>query len=77
MKCGEGSDFMRALIGSFLVLCFVNSPASAHHYFDEGLGFLHNNALVINHSIMVIFGLIAIVTLIMSFNRIWLSKTKS
>ena len=46
---------MRALIGSFLVLCFVNWPASAHHYFDEGLGFLHNNALVINHSIMVIF----------------------
>ena len=31
---------MRALIGSFLVLCFVNRPASAHHYFDEGLGLI-------------------------------------
>ena len=68
---------MRALIGSFLVLCFVNRPASTHHYFDEGLGFLHNKALVVNHSIMVIFDLIAIVTLIMSLTRIWLSKTKS
>ena len=77
MKCGDESDFMRALIGSFLVLYFVNWPPSAHHYFDEGLGFLHNNAFAVNHSIMVIFGLIAIVTLIMSFNRIWLSKTKS
>ena len=68
---------MRALIGSFLVLCFVNRPASAHHYFDEGLGFLHNKALVVNHSIMVIFDLIATGILIMSCKRIWLSKMKS
>ena len=68
---------MRALIGSFLVLYFVNWPPSAHHYFDEGLGFLHNNALVVNHSSMVIFGLIASGILIMSFKRIWLSETKS
>ena len=64
---------MRELIVSFLVLCFVNWPASAHHYFDEGLGFLHNNAFVVNHSIMVIFGLIATAISIMSFRRIWLS----
>ena len=39
---------MKALIGSFLVLCFVNWPASAHHHYDEGLGFLHNNSLCQN-----------------------------
>ena len=73
MRCGDGNDFIRALIGSFLVLCFVNRPASAHHYFNEGLGFLHNNAFVVNHIIMVIFGLIATAISIMSFRRIWLS----
>ena len=68
---------MRALIGSFLVLCFVNWPASAHHYFGEGLGFLHSGSLVVDTSIIVIFGLIVTASLIMSFKRIWIVKTKS
>ena len=68
---------MRALIGSFLVLCFMNWPASAHHHYDEGLGFLHNNSLVANNNIIVIFGLIVIVAFIMSFKLIWTSKTKA
>lgn len=68
---------MRALIGSFLVVFFLNWPASAHHHYDEGLGFLHNNSLVANNSIIVIFGLIGIVAFIMSFKRIWTHKTKA
>ena len=68
---------MRALIGSFLVVLFLNWPASAHHYYDEGLGFLHNNSLVAINSIIVIFGLIVIVAFIMSFKRIWTYKTKA
>ena len=67
---------MKALIGSFLVLCFVNWPASAHHLYDEGLGFLHNNSLVGNNSIIVIFGLIVTAAFMMSFLYIWISKTK-
>ena len=68
---------MRALIGSFLVLCFMNWPASAHHYFDEGLGVLYNNLLVVNDSMMVTFGLMVTAAFIMSFKRIWISKTKA
>ena len=68
---------MRALIGSFLVVLFLNWPASAHHHYDEGLGFLHNNSIVANNSIIVIFGLIVIVAFIMSFKRIWTHKTKA
>ena len=68
---------MRALIGSFLVVFFLNWSASAHHYYDEGLGFLHNNSLVANNSIIVIFGLIVIVAFIVSFKRIWTYKTKA
>jgi len=68
---------MRALIGSFLVVFFLNWPASAHHHYDEGLGFLHNNSLVANNNIIVIFGLIVTSALIMSFKRIWIVKTKS
>ena len=68
---------MRALIWSFLVLCFMNWPASAHHHYDEGLGFLHNNSLVVNNCIIVIFGLIVAAAFIMSFKCIWISKTKS
>ena len=67
---------MKALIGSFLVLCFVNWPASAHHRYDEGLGFLHNNSLVVNNSIILIFGLIVIAAFMMSFLFIPISKTK-
>ena len=67
---------MKALIGSFLVLCFVNWPASAHHHYDEGLGFLHNNSLVVNNSIILIFGLIVIAAFMMSFLFIPISKTK-
>ena len=58
---------MKACIGSFLALCFVNWPASAHHHYDEGLGFLHNNSLVVSNSIIVIFGLIVSVAVMMSF----------
>ena len=68
---------MRALIGSLLVLCFVNWQASAHHYFDEGLGFLHSSSLVVDASIIMIFGLMVTVALIISFKRIWIVKTKS
>ena len=68
---------MRALIGSFLVVFFLNWPASAHHHYDEGLGFLHSNSLVVNNSIIVIFGLIVTAALIMLFKRIWVSRAKS
>lgn len=68
---------MRALIGSFLVVFFLNWPAIAHHQYDEGLGFLHNNSLVANNSIIVIFGLIVIVAFVMPLKRIWTSKTKA
>ena len=67
---------MRALIGSFLASCFVNWPASAHHHYDEGLGFLHNNSLFVNNSIIVIFGLIVATVFIMSFKCIWISRAK-
>ncbi len=66
---------MRTLF--LVVFSFVNWPASAHHHYDEGLGFLHNNSLVANNSIIVIFGLIVIVAFIMSFKRIWTYKTKA
>ena len=68
---------MRALIGAFLGLCFTNWSASAHHHYDEGLGFLHSGSLVVDTSIIVIFGLIVTVALIMLFKRIWVVKTKS
>ena len=68
---------MRALIGAFLGLCFMNWPASAHHHYDEGLGFLHSNSLVVNNSIIVIFGLIVAAAFIMSFKCIWVSRAKS
>jgi len=67
---------MKALIGSFLALCLVNWPASAHHHYDEGLGFLHTNSLVVNNSIIVIFGLIVIAAFMMSFLCIRISKAK-
>ena len=67
---------MKVLIGAFLALCFVNWPASAHHHYDEGLGFLHNNSLFVNNSIIVIFGLIVAAVFIRSFKCIWISKTK-
>ena len=47
---------MRALIGAFLGLFFTNWSASAHHYYDEGLDFLHSSSLVVDASIIVIFG---------------------
>ena len=56
---------MRALIGAFLGLCFTNWSASAHHHYDEGLDFLHSSSLVVNTSIIVIFGLIVAVALVM------------
>ena len=68
---------MKAFIGSFLASCFVSWPASAHHHYDEGLGFLYNNSFFVNNSIIVIFGLIVTAALIMSFKRIWIVKTKS
>ena len=68
---------MRALIGAFLGLFFTNWSASAHHYYDEGLDFLHRSSLVVDTSIIVISGLIVTVALIMSFKRIWIVKTKS
>ena len=68
---------MRALIGVFLGLCFTNWSASAHPHYDEGLHFLHSSSLVVNTSIIVIFGLIVTAALIMSFKRIWVVKTKS
>jgi hypothetical protein len=55
----------------------MNWPASAHHHYDEGLGFLHSNSLVVNNSIIVIFGLIVTAALIMLFKRIWVSRAKS
>jgi hypothetical protein len=67
---------MRALIGSFLVVFFLNWPASAHHHYDEGLGFLHNNSLVANNSIIVIFGLIVTAAFMISFLSIRISRTK-
>ena len=68
---------MRALIGAFLGLCFTNWSASAHHHYDEGLDFLHSSSLVVDTSIIVIFGLIVAVALIMLFKRILIVKTKS
>ena len=68
---------MRALIGAFLGLCFTNWSASAHHHYDEGLDFLHSSSLVVDTSIIVIFGLIVIVAFILSFKRIWTYKTKA
>ncbi len=68
---------MRALIGAFLGLCFTNWSASAHHHYDEGLGFLNSSSLVANNSIIVISGLIVTVAFIMSFKRIRIVKTKS
>ena len=68
---------MRALIGAFLGLCFTNWSASAHHHYDGGLDFLHSSSLVVDTSIIVIFGLIVTVALIMLFKRIRIVKTKS
>ena len=63
---------MRALIAAFLGLCLTNWSASAYHHYDEGLDFLHSSSLVVNTSIIVIFGLIVTTALIMSFKRIWI-----
>jgi len=67
---------MKACIGSFLALCFMNWPASAHHHYDVVLGSLHNNSLVLSNSLIAIFGLIASAAVMMSFLCIRISKTK-
>jgi hypothetical protein len=68
---------MRTLIGLFLVLFFVSSPASAHHSYHEGLELLYNNSLVFGISIILMFSLIVATVTVILFKRISFSKMKS
>ena len=68
---------MRTLIGSILILFFVNSSANAHHSHHEGLAWLNNNSFVFGIGTIFMFSLIATTAIIILIKCVSFSKMKS